>query len=98
MQEVPSKVFGDSNVSFGPILRIDCYESIQFLKPVTIQLPVSPQASQESTPDASACRVRVLFLTSHDGRKDWVEITDNLINPARFDGTSVRFEVERFSG
>lgn len=82
----------------GPILRIVCSDSIEFLKPVTIQLPVSFQEEQQGIPDPSICRVRVLFLRTDGERKQWIEITGDLANPASFDGTFVSFQVERFSG
>ena len=69
-----------------------------FLKPVTIQLPVSLQSDQEGTPDPSTCRVRVFFLKSDGGDKNWMEITDDLRSPVNFDGSVVSFQVERFSG
>ena len=80
------------------MLRITCPQLVEFLKPVTIQLPVSLQSDQEGTPDLSTCRVRVLFLKSDGEDKEWMEITDDLRGPVNFDGTFVRFQVERFSG
>jgi len=68
------------------------------LKPVTIQLPVSFQEEQQGIPDPSICRVRVLFLRTDGERKQWIEITGDLANPASFDGTFVSFQVKRFSG
>ena len=96
MQEVPSEAFDDDNVTVGPILRIACSQSIEFLKPVTLQLPLSRQHGGIS--QSSACRVRVLFLRSDGERKEWIEITDDLKNPPNYDGTFVRFQVQRFSG
>lgn len=96
MQEVPSEAFDDDNVMVGPILRIACSQSIEFLKPVIIQLPVSHQHGGIS--QSLECRVRVLFLRSDGERKEWIEITDDLENPPNYDGKFVRFQVERFSG
>ena len=98
MQETPNDEFEGRNVYFGPILRISCTQGIEFLKPVTIQLPVAPWVEGGTIPDPSICRVRVLFLRSDGENKEWVDITDDLENPARFDGTSVTFQVNRFSG
>ena len=98
MQEVPGEEFDGKELLVGPILRICCTEAVEFLKPVTIQLPVSLGDKQHQIPDLSACRVRVLFLKSDVEQKEWVEITDNLKNPASFDGKVVTFQVERFSG
>ena len=39
-----------------------------------------------------------MFLKSDDKQKEWIEITDDLAEPASFDGKFVRFQVERFSG
>ena len=82
----------------GPILRISCREVVEFLKPVTIQLPVSLGDEQLDIPDVSKCNVRVLFLRSEKDRKEWVEITEDVKNSTTFDGTTVRFQVQRFSG
>ena len=49
-------------------------------------------------PDPTTCRVRVVFLKSDDQEKEWIEVTDDLGKPARFDGKFVKFQVERFSG
>ena len=80
------------------MLRLTCLQLVEFLKPVTIQLPVSLQSDQEGTPDLSKCRVRVLFLNSDGEDKNWMEITDDLRSPVNFDGSVVTFQVERFSG
>ena len=82
----------------GPILRISCSEVVEFSKPVTIQLPVSLGDEHLDIPDVSKCRVRVLFLRSADEQKEWVEITEDVKSSTRFDGKTVRFQVQRFSG
>ena len=98
MQEVPSEEFEGQDVFLGPVLRITCPQLVEFLKPVTIQLPVSLRSDQEGTPDPSTCCVRVLSLNSDGENKKWVEITDDLKSPVNFDGTFVTFQVEHFSG
>ena len=98
VQEVPGEEFEGKDVLVGPILRIACTEVVEFLKPVTIQLPVCLGDEQKGIPDLSTCRIRVLFLKSDDEQKEWVEITDNLTNPPSTDGNIVRFQVQRFSG
>ena len=98
MQEVPSEEFEGQDVFLGPVLRITCPQVVEFLKPVTIQLPVSLRSDQKGTPDPSTSRVRVLFLNSDGENKKWVEITDDLKSPVNFDGTFVTFQVEHFSG
>ena len=98
MQEVPGEEFEGKGVLVGPILRIVCTEIVEFLKPVTIQLPICLGDEQQGIPDLSTCRIRVLFLKSHDEQKEWVEITDNLTNPPSTDGNIVQFQVQRFSG
>ena len=82
----------------GPILRISCPQVVQFLKPVTIQLPASLRDEEQEIPDPSTCRVRVFFLRSDGEHKEWIEITGDLAKPAIFDGKFVMFQVERFSG
>ena len=96
MQEVPSEEFKGEDVFLGPILRINCFEFIQLLRPVTIQLPVSLRDQQDFKPDPIEYRVRVLFLNCEEEKKDWVELTD-LVKPAQFDGSFVRIQVQRFS-
>ena len=98
MQEVPRYEFKGKEVLVGPILRISCSEVVEFLKPVTIQLPVSLRTEQLDIPDVSKCSVRVLFLRSEDEQKEWVEITEEVKNSIRFDGKTVTFQVQRFSG
>ena len=98
VQEVPSDEFQEGGVFLGPILRINCFETVQFSRSVTIQLPISLREQQVLLPDPTTCRVRVLFLESDDKQKEWIEITNDLEKPARFDGKFVRFQVERFSG
>ena len=98
MQEVPSEEFEANDILIGPILRIVCDETVEFLKPVTITLPVSLRDTHHDFPDPTACRVRILFLSSDGEQKEWKEITDDLKNPVTFDGMTVKFQVERFSG
>ena len=98
MQEVPSDEFQEAGVFLGPILRINCFETVQFSRSVTIQLPLSLRGEQLLLPDQTTCRVRVLFLKSDEKQKEWIEITDDLGKRASFDGKFVRFQVERFSG
>ena len=98
MQEVQSEEWEGMNVFAGPILRINCSQSVEFLKAVKIQLPVSLRGEQKGIPDPSACRVRVLFLSSDRESKKWVDITGDLDSPARFDGEFVKFQIKRFSG
>lgn len=98
VQEVPGEEFEGQDLFLGPVLRISCPQLDKFLKPVTVQLPVSLRSDQLGTPDPSTCRVRVLFLNSDGGDKKWMDITDNLKSPVNFDGTFVTFQVERFSG
>ena len=98
MQEVPGEEFKANDILIGPILRIVCDETVEFLKPVTITLPVSLGDTHHDFPDPTACRVRILFLSSDGEQKEWKEITDDLKNPVTFDGMTVNFQVERFSG
>ena len=98
MQEVPRDESKGKEVLVGPILRISCSEAVQFLKPVTIQLPVSLRTEQLEISDVSKRCVRVLFLKSVNEQKEWVEITEDVKNSIRFDGKTVRFQAQRFSG
>ena len=98
VQEVPNDEFEGGHLVPGPVLRINCSEAVQFIKPVTIQLPISLRQQQVLTQVPTTCRVRVLFLKSDDGPKKWIEITDDLVKPASFDGKFVNIYVERFSG
>ena len=61
-------------------------QSATFLEPVTIQLPVSLGNKVVNLPQASDCRVRILFLNSERETKEWVEISDKLEIPASYDG------------
>lgn len=98
MQEVLSEDFKGKEFLVGPTLRVSCSEVVEFLKPVPTQLPVSLREEQLNIPDASKCRVRVLFLRSADEQKEWVEITVDVRSSTRFDGKTVRFQVQRYSG
>lgn len=92
-----SEEFEEHDLFLGPVLRINCPRVDNFLKPVTIQLPVSLRCEKRRIPTIPQCRVRVLFLNSNDEHKEWTEITRDLQDPAHFDGTFIRFEVDRFS-
>ena len=98
VQEVPNEEFEGGHLVPGPVLRINCSEAVQFIKPVTIQLPISLREQQVLTQVPTTCCVRVLFLKSDDGPKKWIEITDDLVKPASFDEKFVNIYVERFSG
>ena len=99
VHEVPlaNEEFEEEGRFLGPVLRIKCFDAVQFLKPVTIQLPISLREQQDLTLNPSSFDVRVLFLKSDNGRKEWIEITNDLVKPPTLDGKFVRFHVERFS-
>ena len=97
VQEIPNKEFKEEDVFLGPILRIKCFEVVQFFRPVTIQLPVSLRDQQDFNPDPTKCHVRVLFLNCEEEKKEWTELTD-LVEPTQFDAKCVRIQVQRFSG
>ena len=97
VQEVPNKEFEEEGVFLGPILRIECFEVVQFLRPVTIQLPVSLRDQEDFNPDPTKCHVRVLFLNCEEEKKKWIELTDP-VEPTQFDAKLVRIQVQRFSG
>ena len=98
MQEVLQDKFNGLDLCSGPILRILGSPSAGFLRPVSIQLPISHGRDPEYIPDPSVCRVRIFFLRSDEESKEWIEITSALENPASFDGNFVKFQVRRFSG
>ena len=98
MQEVSGEEFQGEDILVGPIFRIVCNESVEFLKPVTIQLPVSLVGDRPDVADQSTCRVRVLFLRSDGEQREWIEITNDLASPPSFDGGIVRFQVQQLSG
>ena len=97
VQEVPNTEFEEGDIIVGPVLRITCKEAVQFSKPVTIQLPISLQKQQDFNLNPTTCHVRVLFLKSHDEQKEWIDVTDDLVEPPTLDGKFVRFHVKRFS-
>ena len=97
VQEVSDEEFKGEGIFLGPVLRIKCFEAVQFLKPVNIQLPISLREQQDLNLNPTTCHVRVLFLKSDGDQKEWIEITDDLVKPPSLDGKFVRFYVERFS-
>ena len=98
VQEVSNEEFEGEDIVLGPVLRIKCNQAIHFLKPVNIQLPISLREQQDVVLNTSTTgHVRVLFLKSDNGQKEWIEITDDLVTPPSLDRKSVRFDVERFS-
>ena len=96
VQEVPNEEFDVEGVFLGPVLRIKCFEVVQFSRPVTIQLPVSFRDQQDFNLDPTKCHVRVLFLNCEEEKKEWIELTD-LSEPTQFDARFVRIQVQRFS-
>ena len=81
VQEVSNEEFEVEGKFLGPVLRIKCFQAVQFLKPVTIQLPISLREQQDLNVNPSTCLVRVLFLKSDNDKKEWIEITDDLVKP-----------------
>ena len=45
VQEVSDEEFKGEGIFLGSVLRINCFEAVQFLKPVNIQLPISLRES-----------------------------------------------------
>ena len=95
VQELPSET-ERQGLRYGPVLRINCSQVVNFIKPVTIYLPVSLRGEPTGIPNTSL-RVRVLFRNC-DEDKEWTEITRDLRDPAQFDGKLVQFQVYHFSG
>ena len=98
VQEVPQNEFQGRGLFAGPILRVLCSSRATFLKPVTIKLPVSLRDKLVNIPQPSVCRVRIFYLSSDREATEWIEISDELENPANYDGKLVTFKVQRFSG
>ena len=98
VQEVPQNEFQSHGLFAGPILRVLCSSRATFLKPVTIKLPVSLRDKLVNIPQPSVCRVRIFYLSSDRETTEWIEISDELENPANYDGKLVTFKVQRFSG
>ena len=98
VQEVPQNEFQDRNLFVGPIVYVLCTSRATFLKPVTIKLQVSLGDKLVNVSQPSVCRVRIFFLNSEREAKEWIEISDELENPANYDGKLVTFKVRRFSG
>ena len=97
VQEVSNEEFEAEGKFLGPVLRIKCFEAVQFLKPVTIQLPISLREQEDLNLNPTTYLVRVLFLKSDNHQKEWIEITDDLVKPPSLDRKFVRFNVKRFS-
>ncbi|XP_068705851.1 uncharacterized protein [Montipora foliosa] len=98
LQEVSQKLFKKKQILPGPILRITSPRAVDFLKPVTIQLPLSlGERCRRGDIDMSLVRVRVLLKESSSEEEEWIEITDKLETPPRFDGDIITFEVRHFS-
>ena len=98
VQEVPQDEFQDLELFAGPILHISDASKAEFLKPVTVQLPVCLREKEMTTPDPSMCRVRIFYLHSETESKEWIESSSELDNPATYDGEVVKFQVRRLSG
>ncbi|XP_068705804.1 ankyrin-3-like isoform X2 [Montipora foliosa] len=97
LQEVSQKLFRKKKILPGPILRISP-RAVDFLKPVTIQLPLSlGERYRRRDIEMSKVRVRVLSKESSSEEQEWIEITDKLETPPRFDGDIITFEVRHFS-
>ena len=99
VQEVPNEDFEEEGVFLGPILRIKCFEVVQFFSPLTIQLPVFLRDRQDVKLDPSKCHVRVFSLNCEEEEMKWTEPTD-LVEPTQFDGkfVSIQHKIQRFSG
>ena len=88
VQEVPNEEFEEEGVFLGPVLRIKCFEVVQFFRPLRDQ--------QDFNPDPTKYRVRVLFLNCEEEKKEWIELTV-LSEETQFDAKFVRIQVQRFS-
>ena len=71
---------------------------MDFLKPVTVQLPLLLSEPHRKDIDMSVARVRILFKESSSEKQEWIEITEKLEKLPRFDGNVITFAVSHFSG
>ena len=98
MHEFPQKSFKGKEMLPGPILRITSPKTVDFLKPVSIQVPLSLREQQRlDIPDLSLVRVHVMFKDSSTDKQEWTEITEELEATPSFDGTVIKFSVRHFS-
>ena len=70
---------------------------MDFLKPVAVELPLSLSEPHRKEIDMSVARVRILFKESNPAKQEWIEITEKLETPPRFDGSVISFTVSHFS-
>ena len=70
---------------------------MDFLKPVAVQLPLSLSEPQRKDIDMSVARVCILFKESSSENQEWIEITDKLEKPPRFNGNAISFTISHFS-
>ena len=82
VQEVPNEDFEEEGVFFGPILRIKCFEVVQFYRPVTIQLPVSLR-------DTLELKVGVIKKVHFLLYKNSIDMQANKVSPKAFQRTTV---------
>ncbi|KAK2560327.1 Nephrocystin-3 [Acropora cervicornis] len=97
LQEVSQGPFRKRQILPGPILRITSSKAVDFLKPVAVQLPLSLSEAHRINIDMSGARVRILFKESKPAKQEWIEITEKLETPPRFDGNIISFTISHFS-
>ncbi|XP_074606327.1 uncharacterized protein LOC141859379 [Acropora palmata] len=97
LQEVSQRQFRQMQILAGAILRITSSKAVDFLKPVTVQLPLSLSEPQRKDIDMSVARVRILFKESSLEKQEWIEITDKLETLPRFNGNTISFTISHFS-
>ncbi|XP_015747896.1 PREDICTED: uncharacterized protein LOC107327669 isoform X3 [Acropora digitifera] len=97
LQEVSQRPFRQKQILPGPILRITSSKTVDFLKPVAVQLPLSLSEPQRKDIDMSVARVCILFKESSSENQEWIEITDKLEKPPRFNGNAISFTISHFS-
>ena len=70
---------------------------MDFLKPISVQLPLSLSEPYRKDIDMSVARVRILFKGSSPEKQEWVEIEDKLETLPRFNGNTISFTISHFS-
>ena len=94
-QEIPQGAFTGKEVMPGPILRIWSEKSIEFQKPLSIQLPMTVRDSCVISDQLGL--VRILYQGSSCGQRQWTDITDRLEIPPSCDGNVITFSNKHFS-
>ena len=78
-------------------MRITSSKAVHFLKPVTVQLPLSLSEPHRIDLDMSAARAHILFKESSPAKQEWIELTNNVETLPQFNGNVISFTVSHFT-